>query len=102
MEEEAKTMSTDANTVATAPAAGLRAEGARDWAEVQEPGALPLHAAALDAARVTCGTGLVALLARLRGATVTAVDASAGMLAVARERLADADMRVADLQSLPF
>lgn len=106
-------MSTDATTTtAIAPAsAGLWAEGARDWAEVQEQGALPLHAAALDAAGVTrgtrlldagCGTGLVSLLARLRGAHVTAIDASPGMLTVARERLPGADLRAADLQSLPF
>src|SRR4051794_25608964 len=90
---------------------GLWVEGARDWAEVQEQGALPLHAAALDAAGVTrgtrlldagCGTGLVSLLGRLRGADVAAIDASAGMLTIARERLPDADLREADLQALPF
>lgn len=103
-------MSTTAHSQTTG-AHGLWAEGARDWAEVQEQGALPLHAAVLDAAGVTrgirlldagCGTGLVALLAHLRGAAVTAIDASAGMLAVARERLPDADLRVADIQDLPF
>src|SRR3954447_10476225 len=99
--------STINTTTGHAAPGGLWAEGARDWAEVQEQGALPLHAAALDAARVTrgtrlldagCGTGLVSLLAHLRGAEVTAIDASAGMLAVARERLPDADLRAADIQ----
>ena len=85
---------------ATATTTGIPSwgAGARDWAEVQEQGPLPLHAAVLDGARVArgtrlldagCGTGLVALLARLRGANVTAIDVSAGMLAVARERLPD-------------
>jgi len=84
---------------------------ARDWAAVQEQGNLPLHGAALDAARVTrgtrlldagCGAGLVALLATLRGATVSALDASAALLAIARERLPGADVRAGDLEALPY
>ncbi len=84
---------------------------ARDWAEYSEQGSLPLFGAALDAARVTqgtrlldagCGAGLLALLARLRGATVTALDASAALLAVARARLPEADLREGDLEALPF
>jgi SAM-dependent methyltransferase len=83
----------------------------RDWAEVQEQRMLALHGAALDAARVTrgtrlldagCGAGLVALLATLRGATVAALDASAALLAIARERLPGADVREGDLEALPF
>jgi len=84
---------------------------ARDWAAVQEQRMVPLHGAALDAARVTRGTrlldagygaGLVALLATLRGATVAALDASAALLAVARERLPGADVREGDLEALPY
>jgi SAM-dependent methyltransferase len=84
---------------------------ARDWAEMQEQRMVPLHGAALDAARVTrgtrlldagCGAGLVALLATLRGATVAALDASAALLAIARERLPGADVREGDLEALPF
>jgi SAM-dependent methyltransferase len=84
---------------------------ARDWAAIQEQRMLPLHGAALDAARVTrdtrlldagCGAGLVALLARLRGADVTALDASAALLAIARERLPGADVREGDLEALPY
>jgi len=87
--------------------------GARphDWATHVEQVSLPLFGAALDAARVTagtrlldagCGAGLLALLARLRGAQVSAVDASRGLLAVARQRLPDADLREGDLEALPF
>jgi SAM-dependent methyltransferase len=70
-----------------------------------------LFSAVLDAALVTrgtrllevgCGAGLAALLAAQRGAQVAAVDASENMLAVARERLPQADIRQADLESLPF
>lgn len=51
-----------------------------------------------------CGSGALAAELRERGATVTGVDASAGMLAVARRRLGDdVELRVADLRDpLPF
>jgi SAM-dependent methyltransferase len=78
---------------------------------VLEQTALPLFGAVLDAAQVTtgtrlldvgCGAGLAALLAALRGANVSAIDAAAGMLEIARQRLPDADIRHADLEDLPF
>jgi SAM-dependent methyltransferase len=84
---------------------------AQDWAAHVEQVGLPLFGAALDAARVTsgtrlldagCGTGLLALLARLRGAQVTALDASPGLLAIVRQRLLEADVREGDLEALPF
>lgn len=84
---------------------------AEDWAQIQEQTTLPLLGAALDAAHVTagtrvldagCGAGLASLLAALRGATVSAIDASASQLAIARRRLPDADVREADLEDLPF
>jgi SAM-dependent methyltransferase len=83
----------------------------QDFAEYVEQTGLPLMGAALDAALVTrgtrlldagCGASLLGLLARLRGAQVTAIDASAGLLAIARERLPDADVREGDLEALPF
>lgn len=51
-----------------------------------------------------CGSGPLFAALRDRGAVVTGIDRSAGMLAVARRRLgADADLRVADLAGpLPF
>ncbi|NJP92891.1 class I SAM-dependent methyltransferase [Nonomuraea sp. FMUSA5-5] len=51
-----------------------------------------------------CGSGALTARLRERGAIVTGIDASAGMLAVARRRLGDdADLRVADLREpLPF
>jgi SAM-dependent methyltransferase len=84
---------------------------AQDFAAYLEQTALPLHGAALDAAHVTrgtrlldagCGAGLLALLASLRGARVTALDASAALLAIARERVPEADVREGDLEALPF
>jgi SAM-dependent methyltransferase len=84
---------------------------AHDWAQVQEQSELPLFGAVLDAARVTndtrlldagCGAGLAALLAALRGAAVSAIDAAASQLEIARQRLPEADIREADLEALPF
>jgi SAM-dependent methyltransferase len=84
---------------------------ARDWAAYGEQIGLPLQGAALDAAHVTagtrlldagCGAGLLALLAHLRGAQVTALDAAPTLLAVVRERMPAADVREGDLEALPF
>ncbi|MBX5495178.1 MAG: class I SAM-dependent methyltransferase, partial [Bryobacteraceae bacterium] len=67
--------------------------------------------AALDAAHAIagarlldagCGAGLLAVLASLRGAHVTGIDASPGLIGIAQERLPAADLREGDLESLPF
>lgn len=87
--------------------------GARpqDFAAYLEQLCLPLHSAVLDAARATsgtrlldagCGAGLLALLASLRGAQVSAIDAAPGLVAIARQRLPTADVREGDLEALPF
>ncbi len=84
---------------------------AQDWAAYVEQVGLPLFGAALDAGRVTagtrlldagCGAGLLSLLASLRGAEVTALDASPALLAIARQRVPSADVREGDLETLPF
>jgi SAM-dependent methyltransferase len=84
---------------------------AHDWASLVEQVALPLFGAALDAARVTagtrlldagCGAGLLALLASLRNARVSALDAAPGLVAIAQQRLPAADVREGDLEALPF
>ena len=85
--------------------------GAEDWAELAEPAQTPFFEVALDALGVGdgtrlldagCGSGLALLLAQRRGAVVTGLDASAGLLAVARDRLPDADLREGDLEELPY
>lgn len=83
----------------------------QDFATYLEQISLPLFGAVLDAAHVTrgtrlldagCGAGLLPLLASLRGAQVSALDASPSLLAIARERLPAADVREGDLEALPF
>src|ERR687884_1750078 len=84
---------------------------AQDWAELQEPTALPLWEAMLDAAAVGpgtrlldagCGAGGASVCAARRGAHVNGLDAAEALLAVARRRLPDGDFRVGDLEALPY
>jgi SAM-dependent methyltransferase len=81
------------------------------WAELAEAHNRPLFTAVLDAARVGpgasvldvgCGSGLTLVLAAERGALVSGLDVSPGLLGVARERLPGADLRDGDMESLPF
>jgi SAM-dependent methyltransferase len=86
--------------------------GARpsDWAYSEEQQA-PTYHAALErvdvepGARVLdigCGVGVFLGLVADRGAEAFGLDASEALLAVARRRLPDADLRVGDMESLPY
>jgi SAM-dependent methyltransferase len=87
--------------------------GARpdQWSRIQEPLHGPLMRAMLDAARVEAGTRLLDVgcggghssgLAVKRGARVTGLDASEGMVDYARQAVPEAVFRVGDIQDLPF
>jgi SAM-dependent methyltransferase len=51
---------------------------------------------------LACGSGLALELAALRGAEVAGIDASARLVAVARDRVPDGDVRVGDMHALPW
>ncbi len=51
---------------------------------------------------VACGSGLSLELARLRGAECAGIDASARLVSVARFRNPDCDIRVGDMNDLPW
>jgi SAM-dependent methyltransferase len=51
---------------------------------------------------VACGSGLAIELARIQGAICAGIDASQRLVAVARERNPDSDIRVGDMQALPW
>jgi SAM-dependent methyltransferase len=51
---------------------------------------------------VACGSGLALELARIRGATCAGIDASPRLVAVARDRNPDSDIRVGDMKALPW
>lgn len=71
----------------------------------------PLYVAAVGALdpspgtrllHVGCGTGTALVLASQAGAVIAGLDASVELLKTARERLPDADLRVADAAELPY
>lgn len=83
----------------------------RDWAVLQESQHAPIYEPVFDELNVGsgtrlldagCGAGSAATLATKRGATVAGIDASAGLIEIAREQLQKADLRVGDLEALPF
>ena len=51
---------------------------------------------------MACGSGLAIELARLRGASCSGIDASPRLVAVARDRNPDSDVRVGDMTALPW
>ncbi len=84
---------------------------ARDWAEVQEGMLEPVFAAVLartgigPATRyldIGCGAGRALQLAGRRGARAAGLDASPALLEHARRRSPGADLRLGDMQDLPF
>ena len=83
---------------------------ARDWSE-QEAHEVAKYEQALDrlaigdGARVLdvgCGAGVFLRLAADRGANVSGLDASAPLLECARKRVPGADLRLGEMEALPF
>lgn len=83
----------------------------RAWADGGEPLMYPLHEACVKALGplrertvldAGCGTGYALQLAAADGARVAGLDASAAMLDIVRERVPDADLRVGDVEALPY
>jgi SAM-dependent methyltransferase len=84
---------------------------AREWADLQEGSFRPLYEAAFDAAQVGagtslldvgCGAGLALEMAQTRGAKVSGLDAAVGLAGLAKSRCPGADIRVGELEELPF
>ena len=84
---------------------------ATDWAYLWEPYARSANRAVFDQLAVAdgtrlldiaCGSGFAAHLASERGAAVSGIDASEGLVTIARARTPKADFRVGDMFALPF
>jgi SAM-dependent methyltransferase len=89
----------------------LWSERADDWANLMEPQMRPAFEAALKALAVGpktrlldvgCGSGLALRLAADRGAEVTGLDASPGLLEHARRQVPGAPIVQGELEELPF
>ena len=86
---------------------GLRA---RDWSETESQMRpsyeLAIQRAGLRAGQTVldagCGSGAFLRAAADHGAVVSGIDASEALLAIARERVPDADLSLGDLQRLPY
>jgi SAM-dependent methyltransferase len=87
--------------------------GARslDWAHLAEISARDVYLHVLDETSVqrgvsvldiACGAGLALAMAASRGARVAGIDASERLLAVAKCRTPDADLRRGDMRNLPW
>jgi SAM-dependent methyltransferase len=84
---------------------------AADFATLSEPGncreyVSVHHRLGVDAGDrlldVACGSGLAIELARLRGTSCSGIDASPRLIAVARDRNPECDIRVGDMNALPW
>jgi uncharacterized peroxidase-related enzyme len=82
-----------------------------DFAALSEPANCREYVALHDRLRiapgdrvldVACGAGLSIELAAIRGAECAGIDASERLVAVARDRSPDADVRVGDMHALPW
>jgi SAM-dependent methyltransferase len=83
----------------------------REWADLAEPSNEPLFAQVLDRLGVGsgtrlidigCGSGYAAAMAATRGASVTGIDITPELIAIARERVPQARFTVAAMDELPF
>ena len=90
---------------------GLWGQRPEDWAQLAEPQNTGLIDAALGAGRVTvgtdlldvgCGSGLALQRAAARGARVAGIDIAASLLAIAAERVPDAELHEGGLDELRF
>jgi SAM-dependent methyltransferase len=84
---------------------------ALDWATYQEVQFHPVYTEVLGRVPkivgqrvldVGCGSGLFIQRAAKHGATVTGLDAARGLVAIARRRLPDSELRLGEMETLPY
>jgi SAM-dependent methyltransferase len=109
-------MTTTTTTTTTSASASARQWGTlwgdrpRAWA-ISEEQQTPVYEEALRHVTIEpgdrvldvgCGTGVFLRMCADRGAIVSGLDAAESLLALARERVPEADLRLADMQTLPY
>lgn len=94
--------------------AELWGERARDWADVMEGWngwGVPVYRHVLERVAVGrdtsvldigCGAGRFCRIVADRGATISGIDATPALVEIARERIPDGDLRVGDMEELPW
>jgi SAM-dependent methyltransferase len=91
--------------------AALWGSDARTWSTTMEQRMRPLYRATLDALEplqgrtlldAGCGSGQALADAATRGAVVSGLDATRELLEIARERAPSADLRIGDIQEMPY
>jgi len=106
-----ETPNTPAHTLSGEANGQIWGARASDWARIQERQCAAGYHAVLEKARVGsatrlldagCGAGMALQRAADLGAEVAGIDASAGLLEVARDRLPGARLEHGDLEVLPF
>ena len=84
---------------------------ATDWAYLFEPYSRPANQAVFDRCGVGpetnlldvgCGAGFALRMAADRGADVAGLDAASALVAIAKARTPDADLRIGDMNELPW
>lgn len=84
---------------------------AREWVDFQEGSFRPLYEAAFAAVKlgkgtsvldVGCGAGLACSIAQSHGAQISGIDAAAALVDIAKQRCPGADIRVGEIEALPF
>jgi SAM-dependent methyltransferase len=108
------TETTKAREGSAARQAAMWGERARDWAEVMEGPdgwGIPVYQRILERVPVDestrlldvgCGAGRFCRIARDRGAAVAGLDATSEFIEIARERTADGEFRVGEMENLPW
>lgn len=106
--------STATTTGSAATQAAIWSERARDWAEVMEGWngwAIPVYRHVLERVEVGldtelldvgCGAGRFLRIAADRGARCAGLDATEALVQIARERVRGGDLRVGDMEALPW
>lgn len=104
------------DTITTAPSRSAPMQGdlwsvrSRDYADVQESQFRPVYESVLQRSEVAgvgssldigCGPGLAAQIFTQKVASVSGIDASAGFIEIARQRLPGRDFRVGEMEALP-
>ena len=104
-----------ANSTGVVGSAGIQSKlwgaDARNWGKFMEDGQRPLYEAVLGKVNkgtgtsildVGCGSGLFCAIASQAGVAISGLDATPELIEIARERVPQGDLRVGEMEDLPY